>query len=81
MDSMKGGYLGPEYDDKEIAKLTNKFGAVGNRFEFGKLVDKVAIYLNEGSAIGWFQGRMEFGPSLRKPKYYWRPKKSKCRKS
>ena len=62
MDSMKGGYLGPEFDDKEIVKLSNKLGAVGVRYDFDKLVDEVAIHLNEGCAIGWFQGRMEFGP-------------------
>ena len=55
MDSMKGGYLGPEFDDKEIIKLSNKLGAVGIRYNFEKLVDQVAIHLNEGCAIGWFQ--------------------------
>lgn len=62
MDAMKGGYLGPGFDDKEVVKLSNKLGAVGRRLEFDELVKEVAVHLNEGNAIGWFQGRMEFGP-------------------
>ena len=62
MDSMKGGYLGPEFSDKDIEKLFYKYGAVATKLSFEELVKSVAKYLDEGAAIGWFQGKMEFGP-------------------
>lgn len=62
-DSMNGSYLGPEYTDKEISRTINKYNAKSTYFEdFGSLCEDVASYLDKGSIIGWFQGRMEFGP-------------------
>lgn len=62
-DCMNGSYLGPEYTDKEISRAINKYNAKSTYFEdFGSLCEDVASYLDEGSIIGWFQGRMEFGP-------------------
>ncbi len=61
-DSMRGSYLGPAYDQREIeARLT----ACGARFEVlsdERLIDTCARALAEGQALGWHQGRMEFGP-------------------
>lgn len=63
MDSMNGAFLGPEYSDKEIEMTAKKYKAVYRKFsEFDSLCGQVAGYLSDGSVVGWFQGRMEFGP-------------------
>ena len=61
-DDMQGSYLGPEFSDNEIKEILDKIGAVYEMFDDDKLISKTAKYLSEGLAIGWFQGRMEFGP-------------------
>ncbi|MBC8617180.1 carbamoyltransferase [Parabacteroides faecis] len=61
-DGMSGAYLGPSFSDKDVRNMIRKTGAVARRFDDGTLYDKVAVLLNEGFIIGWFQGRMEFGP-------------------
>ena len=61
-DAMKGGYLGPAFSQAEIEKRLNM---VGGRFDVvsdKELIDCCADALSEGKAIGWHQGRMEFGP-------------------
>src|SRR5579872_591279 len=63
IDSMKGSYLGPEFSDKEIRGVAEKFDAKGRYYaDFGSLAADVAAKLADGSVVGWFQGRMEFGP-------------------
>ena len=62
-DSMKGTFLGPEYSDEEIENRLKAFGAKYERFsDFDELIDRCARLLSEKKVIGWFQGRMEFGP-------------------
>jgi len=62
-DAMRGAYLGPEYADAEIAKTLKRFGAPAQHFaQFEDLCQEVAGEVAKGSAIGWFQGAMEFGP-------------------
>ncbi len=61
-DSMKGSYLGCEFDQKQIERELNSLGANFQTFEYGSLIDKTAEFLVNEKAIGWFQGRMEFGP-------------------
>ncbi len=61
-DSMKGSYLGPEFADAEIEFELNKCGAVYKKLSEEKLIDAVATALTEEKAVGWMQGRMEFGP-------------------
>ncbi len=62
-DSMQGAYLGPEFSDLEIKDLRRQFQAVSEKIaDFEILAKKVAILLDKGNVIGWFQGRMEFGP-------------------
>ncbi|MGD9200914.1 MAG: carbamoyltransferase [Chitinispirillia bacterium] len=62
-DSMKGAYLGPEFDENTIRRITRKFNAPFMYYEnFDELVKIVAQKINNGNVIGWFQGRMEFGP-------------------
>jgi carbamoyltransferase len=61
-DSMHGSYLGPEYSQKEIEQQLYKAGAKYEIFKDEELLDKTATDLTNEEAIGWFQGRMEFGP-------------------
>ncbi len=62
-DAMAGSYLGPDYSDKEIASMSRKVKAVFKRYEaFDDLATEVASRIAEGNVVGWFQGRMEFGP-------------------
>ena len=61
-DSMKGSYLGPEFTDKEIEAELKEFGAVYTKLSETDLIEKVATALAEEKAVGWMQGRMEFGP-------------------
>ncbi len=61
-DQMKGSYLGPEYSQFQIENELNSLGAVFKTYDYDELLDKTSDYLSEEKAIGWFQGRMEFGP-------------------
>ena len=62
-DTMKGGYLGPSYSDHEIAKAAELFHAIHEQFDSREELNKtVAAMLASGNVVGWFQGRMEFGP-------------------
>lgn len=61
-DGMNGSYLGPAYDDSEIESRLTRSGARYKRLEDSDLIDHVAKALADGKAVGWFQGRMEFGP-------------------
>ena len=61
-DDMDGSYLGPEYKDEQIRKILDEIGA---EYEFRKedeIISRTAEDLSKGLAVGWFQGRMEFGP-------------------
>jgi len=61
-DSMQGSYLGPEFLQKEIEEQLYKCGAKYKVLSDQDLIDKTATDLTNEEAIGWFQGRMEFGP-------------------
>ena len=61
-DEMKGSYLGNEYNQYEIEKELKFLGANYETLNYDQLIDKTAEYLSNECAIGWFQGRMEFGP-------------------
>jgi len=61
-DSMNGSYLGPSYDQKEIQDKLDKIGAIYKKLSFKKIIENASIDLSNGKAVGWFQGRMEFGP-------------------
>ena len=61
-DDMKGSYLGPEYTQKEIEDDLTKAGAIFESVDEKNLINKAADDLSNGLAVGWFQGRMEFGP-------------------
>ena len=59
---MNGSYLGNEYSNEEIKSKFDEIGAIYNSYSENELIDKTVEDLANGKAIGWFQGRMEFGP-------------------
>lgn len=61
-DSMKGSYLGPEYSQAEIEDRLQKAGAKFTSVSDDELINVTAQALAKGKAVGWHQGRMEFGP-------------------
>ena len=61
-DVMSGSYLGPSYTDDQIKQSLDKIGAKYKLLDEQSLIDITADDLSKGHAIGWFQGRMEFGP-------------------
>jgi carbamoyltransferase len=61
-DSMQGAYLGPSYDQNLIEKELLNCGAIFDSLPEDEMIEKTAQAIADGNAIGWFQGRMEFGP-------------------
>ena len=61
-DAMAGGYLGPGYSQDEIEQQLTAAGAVFEVLDEGTMLERAAAALKAGDAVGWFQGRMEFGP-------------------
>jgi carbamoyltransferase len=61
-DAMGGSYLGPAFDDAEIARRLTAAGARFTALPEHALLERTIDALEEGCAVGWFQGRMEFGP-------------------
>ncbi len=61
-DDMKGSYLGTEFSNDEIESELKSIGANLETLSYENLIDRTAELLSKENAIGWFQGRMEFGP-------------------
>lgn len=61
-DGMKGSYLGPRYEQADIEKRLLAAGAVFKTVTDDELIQLTAEALTQGKAVGWHQGRMEFGP-------------------
>ena len=61
-DSMKGAYLGPDFTPDQIRAYLDSVGAVYRCTTPEDLVERTADILAQGSVVGWFSGRMEFGP-------------------
>ncbi len=61
-DDMSGSFLGPEFTQSEIEFELEKIGAKFEILDEEKLISKTAFDLSQNKAVGWFQGRMEFGP-------------------
>lgn len=61
-DEMNGGYLGPSFSQLEIEERLSAAGARFTSFEYEEILEKVVDELTQGKAVGWHQGRMEFGP-------------------
>ncbi len=62
LDDMQGSYLGPEFSQEDIETRLSQAGARFDVASDRKLIEEVAGSLAEAKAVGWFQGRMEFGP-------------------
>jgi carbamoyltransferase len=63
MDWMQGAYLGPEFGADDIVRLARRHRAPYKRFsDYDDLIREVAQIMAQGNVVGWFQGRMEFGP-------------------
>jgi len=62
IDSMKGAYLGPEFSNDEIKNYLDESKYKYEKLSDEELPEKIADLINEQNVIGWFQGRMEFGP-------------------
>jgi carbamoyltransferase len=62
LDAMRGGYLGPQFTQADIEERLRRAGAVFEVFQENQLLEECAAALADGKALGWFQGRMEFGP-------------------
>ncbi|MDA9813675.1 carbamoyltransferase [Candidatus Pelagibacter sp.] len=61
-DNMNGSYLGPEYTQNQIEEELKSIGAIFETVDYQKLINQTSEHLSSEKAIGWFQGRMEFGP-------------------
>lgn len=61
-DQMRGSYLGPRFTDAEILEYLDAVKASYHRLEDAELMPQLAEILEQGNVVGWFQGRMEFGP-------------------
>ncbi|MEH6585159.1 MAG: carbamoyltransferase [Halioglobus sp.] len=61
-DSMRGSYLGPSYSEREIQSYLDSVSAKYIKLDDGELFGQVAQVLKDEKVVGWFQGRMEFGP-------------------
>jgi len=63
MDNMAGSYLGPEFGADDILRVARRHQAPYRRYDdFDQLIREVAALLAQGQVVGWFQGRMEWGP-------------------
>ena len=82
-DKMEGTYLGPSFSEKEVMTMNKKTKANFNTFsDFSKLNNFIAKKISEGNVIGWFQGRMEFGPrALGNRSILEMPEIQKCKKN
>lgn len=62
-DAMQGAFLGPEFKNTDILKTLSKYGATYELMEsFNDVAGRTAKLLADGQIVGWYQGRMEFGP-------------------
>ena len=61
-DAMKGSYLGPSFSNSEVKQALTELGAVYKQHEPDSVLKITSEALQDGKAVGWMQGRMEFGP-------------------
>jgi len=61
-DKMRGSYLGPRFSEDEVREQLDQHGAVYEQLEDAVLFPRLAEILDSDNVVGWFQGRMEFGP-------------------
>jgi carbamoyltransferase len=62
-DEMRGSYLGPKYDDQDVERVCRKYNAAAKHYDdFDALCADVSKLMTDGQVVGWFQGRLEWGP-------------------
>ncbi|HQF43014.1 MAG TPA: carbamoyltransferase [Ignavibacteriaceae bacterium] len=61
-DSQKGSYLGPKFDENDIHSFIQSFNLSAKKYNDDELIENVANLINSEKVIGWFNGKMEFGP-------------------
>ncbi len=61
-DDMRGSYLGIEFNQEEIEKELKSIGAIFKTYNYKDIIEKTSELISKEKAVGWFQGRMEFGP-------------------
>ncbi len=62
-DQMQGSLLGPEYTTQDVTRMARKYGASYSQYSsYNEVCEAAAGYLAAGKVVGWFQGRMEWGP-------------------
>jgi len=61
-DGMQGGYLGPRFEKEEVRRVLDRAGAQYQELPEDELIRRTCRELEGGAVVGWFQGRMEFGP-------------------
>ena len=61
-DGMQGAFLGPEYSNHEIGMVCKRLKIVSSLETDDAMIQKTAAFIRDGYIVGWFQGRMEFGP-------------------
>ncbi len=61
-DGMKGSFLGPSFSDEEIESFLSKSGIAYQKLGNGQVAERIAELIGQEKVIGWFQGRLEFGP-------------------
>ena len=61
-DSMNGCYLGPEFSNEQVELALKNCGAIFENLDYDNIIKSTAKSLKNNDAIGWFQGKMEFGP-------------------
>ena len=61
-DQMRGSYLGPKYNDEKILNSLKNLKAKFKQSNYKEIIETTAKQLSENKTVGWFQGRMEFGP-------------------
>ncbi len=81
-DAQQGSFLGPAFTSDQVERALARQGAAGRRFaDEAELLDHVAGLLAEGKVVGWFQGRMEFGPrALARAASWATPARRPCRR-
>ena len=77
---MHGSYLGTEFTQEEIEKELKSLGAIFETYKYEDLINNTAELLSNEKAIGWFQGRMEFGPRALGTSQFGRSRSDKMQK-
>ena len=62
LDQMRGAFLGPRFSKDDVITELDQVGANYQQLQEDQLCEQVATLIDEGNVVGWFQGRMEFGP-------------------